>query len=80
MPWQDGAMEKSQRGNNGESMTVDELIKELKKHPGDSKVAWRDHDQSENEINDLVRGVEQFDPEKSFDPKFCAGVKVLLVS
>lgn len=61
-------------------MTVNELIKELKKHPSNSKVAWRDHDQPENQINDLVGGVEKFDPKKSFDPKFCAGVKVVLVS
>ena len=61
-------------------MTVNELIKELKKHPGDSKVAWRDHDQAENELANFVNGVEPFNPEESFDPAFCEGVRVILVS
>lgn len=59
-------------------MTVKELIAELKKHPSSAEVAWRDHDNAENEINDKVRSVERFDPAKSFDPKFCAGVRVVL--
>lgn len=61
-------------------MTVTELIQELKKYPGDSLVAWQDHDQAENEINAVVNQVCQFDPKKSFDPKFCAGVGVVLAS
>lgn len=59
-------------------MTVEKLIKELRKHPPKSQVAWSDHDQSRGEINCIVGWVEEFDPEKSFDPKFCKKVRVVL--
>ncbi|MEE8308645.1 MAG: hypothetical protein V3R81_15365 [Gammaproteobacteria bacterium] len=59
-------------------MTVKELIKELKKHPPESEVGWRDHDASEDAITDRVKTVDEFDPETSFDPRFCEGVRVVL--
>lgn len=62
------------------AMTVKELINELKKYPQDSLVAWRDHDQGENEIAAHVEGVESFDPKKSFDPEYCKNVRVVLIT
>lgn len=59
-------------------MKVSDLIKELKKYPQGGEVAWRDHDQQENEINDKVRSVERFDQSDSFDPEFTRGVVVVL--
>lgn len=59
-------------------MTVKELIKQLKEHPMNAKVAWQDHDQAEDEINAEVGNVESFDPEKSFDPAYCKGIKVVI--
>ena len=59
---------------------VAELIEELEKYPKGAEVAWRSHDQSENEISDRVRSVEPFDPETSFDPWFCRNVSVVLSS
>lgn len=59
-------------------MNVEQLIRELRKHPKTAEVAWRDHDQDENEINARIRSVETFDPAASFDPNFCKGVRVVL--
>lgn len=39
-------------------MTVEELLKKLRKAPRAAKVAWRDHDQSEAEINGWVTRVD----------------------
>lgn len=36
-------------------MTVNELIKQLKKMPRDAVVIIKDHDQSEGEMNNYVR-------------------------
>jgi len=60
------------------ALTVEKLIAELKKHPKKALVAWRDHDQEENEINNVVGRVRVFEPATSFDPEFCAGVRVVL--
>jgi hypothetical protein len=59
-------------------ITVERLIKELKKYPKEGLVAWRDHDQSQGEINSVVGSIKAFDPAASFDPEFCAGVLVVL--
>jgi hypothetical protein len=40
------------------AMTVRMLISKLKKMPPTAHVVWRDHDQSEHEINGYVRCVE----------------------
>lgn len=42
-------------------MTVRMLINKLKKMPATAIVAWRDHDQSEDEINGWARCVEEAD-------------------
>jgi len=39
-------------------MKVRELIAALKKMPQDAEVVWQDHDNSEWEWNDRVRGVD----------------------
>jgi hypothetical protein len=59
-------------------LTVRDLIRELRKHPPDARVAWRDHDQSEGEINAPVGSVDSFNPEASFDSEFCRNVRVVL--
>ncbi len=59
-------------------MTVTELIKELRKYPGNAEVAWRDHDQSENEINSKIHYISSFDWTVSFDPQYCKNVEVVL--
>lgn len=61
-------------------MKVKELINELRKHPMDAKVGWQDHDANENEISNHVGRVDVFDPETSFDPKYCEGVLVVLTT
>lgn len=43
------------------SLTVRKLISLLKKMPPTAVVAWRDHDQSEDEINGWARCVEEAD-------------------
>lgn len=60
------------------TMTVEELIKELKKHPKKSLVGWQDHDS--DSVTGFVNYVDSFDPDESPDPEFCAGVKVVLRS
>lgn len=40
-------------------LTVKQLIARLKKLDQKAVVAWRDHDQSENEVNGFVRAVEE---------------------
>lgn len=40
------------------AMTVRRLITQLKRMPQSAVVAWRDHDQSEDEINGYLRCVE----------------------
>jgi hypothetical protein len=40
-------------------MTVSQLIARLKKLDQKAIVAWRDHDQSENEVNGFVRSIEE---------------------
>lgn len=40
------------------AMTVRKLIEHLKKMPQTAVVAWRDHDQSEGELNGYVGCVE----------------------
>lgn len=41
------------------SITVRQLIAKLKKMPSNAVVAWRDHDQSEDELNGYVNCVEE---------------------
>jgi hypothetical protein len=45
------------------TMTVQKLISELRKHPQRALVAWRDHDQSSDEVNGFVHGVHDGEPE-----------------
>jgi len=40
-------------------LTVRQLIDRLKKLDQGAVVAWRDHDQSENEVNGFVRSIEE---------------------
>lgn len=41
------------------ALTVRQLISALRRMPGDSIVAWRDHDQGDTEVNAFVRTVER---------------------
>ena len=61
-------------------MTVEELIKELKKYPMNAKVGWQDHDASEDKISAIVCNVFPFDPEMSNDPKYCMGIGVIITT
>ena len=58
-------------------MTVRRLIAELRKMPQDARVAWRDQDQSINEINDFVRGVEEAGRELLEEKSHCKAIVVL---
>ncbi|KKK83658.1 hypothetical protein LCGC14_2791170 [marine sediment metagenome] len=60
------------------TMTVGELIKELRKHPRGAFVGWQDHDAEETEISAHVTIVCEFDEEDSFDPEYCKGIGVVL--
>lgn len=44
------------------SATVGELIRMLKRFPRDAIVGWQDHDQADDELNALVRTVEEAVP------------------
>lgn len=44
------------------SKTVGELIRDLKRFPRDAIVGWQDHDQSDDELNALVRTVHEASP------------------
>lgn len=59
-------------------MTVKALIKELQKHPPNALVAWADHDNGDYELNNHVRNVMEFDPDKAVNKQFAKGVKVVL--
>jgi len=61
------------------SLTVKQLIKELKKYPANSRVGMKAHDNKENEIDGIVSSVDEFDPETSFDPDYCQDVYVVLL-
>ena len=59
-------------------ITVEELIRELKKMPQKSLVGIRDFDNGIDEISGFVQDVERFDSKASFDPEYCKGVKVVI--
>lgn len=44
------------------TQTVGELIRMLKRFPRDAIVGWQDHDQSDDEMNALVRTVHEASP------------------
>ncbi len=59
-------------------MRVKDLIKELKKYPQNSFIGVSAHDNDETELQGIVNSIEEFFPEKSFDPKYCKNVHVVL--
>jgi len=59
-------------------MKVKELIKELRRYPMDAEVGWQDHDADDNEISNHVNSVREFDPETSFDKRYCKNIRVVL--
>jgi hypothetical protein len=60
------------------SITVKQLIKELKNFPSDSLVGMAAMDNGGNELEGHVEFIETFDPEKSFDKDFCKNTFVVL--
>jgi len=62
----------------GREMNVQQIMRELKKHPPRALVGVQDHDQPENEINGLVKFVKAFDPENSKAPDDWKQVKVVI--
>jgi len=59
-------------------ITVKQLIKLLKKYPQDSYIGIQAHDNDENELQLIVSGVSDYNPEESFDNDFCSNVYVVL--
>lgn len=52
-------------------MKVKDLIKQLKKCPKDLEVYWKDHDQSQYEINNVVGYVEVVEkPDPEYDSEY----------
>lgn len=54
-------------------MTVKELIKILKKYPGDLEVGMSAHDNSEWEIASWVNSVDLFDKDEQLLPDYVTG-------
>lgn len=59
-------------------MTVEELIKELKKHPPKARVGWQDHDASEGELSAHVRYVSPFKPDGTQAEDWTRNVAVVI--
>jgi hypothetical protein len=53
---------------SAKQLTVRQLIAKLKKLDPEAVLAWRDHDQSVNEINGFVRTVGHAESELLADP------------
>lgn len=53
-------------------MKVKELIRELKKYPGDFWVGVAMHDNAEGEVAGMVNSVIEYDPEAERDPNMDA--------
>lgn len=54
------------------AQTVREVIRMLKRFPPEAIVGWQDHDQSDNELNALVRVAREASPAQV--RKYVAGV------
>ena len=53
---------------SAQQLTVKQFIARLKKLDPNAVIAWRDHDQSVNEINGFVRTVAEAESELLADP------------
>ena len=67
------------------ALTLKQLIRALqaearKLKGADCLVGIQDHDNCDNELSGHVKDVRSFDPETSFDPKYCRGVKIIIRS